>query len=281
MILLDMSQVILGNVFGYTRDISEVDENVVRHMTLNSLRMYKNKFGKKYGDMVLVFDSCDYWRKAEFPHYKGTRKLKQNQDKDLWSNLWNIISMIRDELEDNFPYKVMRVGRAEADDVIAYLTKKHYKREGIMIISSDKDFQQLQRYENVNQYSPKNKSNVVCSNPKEFLIEHIIRGDSSDGIPNILSDDDTLMNEEKRQKPITKKVIETINEDLAFGELPKGFEDNWKRNQTLVDLDKVPDWINEKIEGRWSEPIKGKRNQIFNYFIKHKLRNLMETIEEF
>ena len=281
MILIDMSQVILGNVFGYTRDISQVDENVVRHMTLNSLRMYKNKFEKKYGDMVLVFDSGDYWRKEEFPHYKGTRKLKQNEDRDLWANLWNIVGTIREELEDNFPYKVMRVGRAEADDIIAYLTKKHYKREGVMIISSDKDFQQLQRYEGVKQYSPKKKGNMICANPKEFLIEHIIRGDSSDGIPNILSDDDTLMNEDKRQRPITKSVIKSVTEDLAFGELPKGYEDNWRRNQTLVDLDRIPDWINTKIEEAWNKPIVGKRNRLFNYFIKHKLKNLMESIQEF
>ena len=280
MILIDMSQVILGNVFGYARDISKIDEDVVRHMTLNSLRMYKNKFEKKYGDMVLVFDSGDYWRKEEFPHYKGTRKVKQNEDKELWSNLWNIVATVREELEKNFPYKVMRVPRAEADDIIAYLTKK-YHQEGVLIISSDKDFQQLQRYSGVKQYSPKKKGNMVCGNPKEFLIEHIIRGDSSDGIPNILSDDDTLMNEEKRQRPITKSVIKSVTEDLAFGELPKGYEENWKRNQTLVDLDKIPDWINTKIEEAWNEPIVGKRNRLFNYFIKHKLKNLMESIEEF
>tara|TARA_R100000152_G_C6781183_1_gene215157 strand:+ start:3417 stop:4259 length:843 start_codon:yes stop_codon:yes gene_type:complete len=280
MILVDMSQVILGNIFGYTKDISEADENLIRHLTLNSLRMYKNKF-KKYGDMILVFDSGDYWRKEEFPHYKGTRKLKQEEKKEMWSNLWNIVSMVRDELENNFPYKVMRVGRAEADDIIAYLAKKYHQTEDIMIVSSDKDFQQLQRYDNVHQYSPKNKSKVICTNPKEFLINHIIRGDSSDGIPNILSDDDTLMNPEKRQKRLTQKVLDSINEDLVFGELPKGHEDNWKRNQTLVDLDKVPDWVNDKIEKAWNEPIVGKRSKLFNYFIKHKLKNLMETIEEF
>ena len=243
--------------------------------------MYKNKYEKKYGDMILVFDSGDYWRKEVFPHYKGTRKVKQNEDKELWSNLWNIVATVREELETNFPYKVMRVNRAEADDIIAYLAKKYHQTENIMIISSDKDFQQLQRYSGVKQYSPKNKKAITCSNPREFLIDHIIRGDSSDGIPNILSDDDTLMNEDKRQKPITKKVMNTINEDLAFGELPKGYEDNWKRNQTLVDLDKVPDWINDRIEAAWNEPIVGKRNRLFNYFIKHKLKNLMETIEEF
>jgi len=280
MILLDMSQIILGNLFGYTRNLSEADENLIRHLTLNSIRIYKNKF-KNYGDIVLVFDSVDYWRKEEFPQYKAIRKTKQEKDKEGWSNVWNIIRTIKQELIENFPYKTICVNRAEADDIIAYLTKKFHQQEKIMIISSDKDFQQLQRYPNVSQYSPKKKSKLECSNPKEFLIDHIIRGDSSDGIPNILSDDDSLINPEKRQNRLTKKKIESIDEDLSFGEVPKGLEENWKRNQTLVDFEKIPDWINDKIEESWNQPIKGKRSNLFNYFIQHKLKQLMENIGEF
>lgn len=275
-----MSQVILGNLFGYTRDISQADEELIRHLTLNSLRLYKNKF-KNYGEMVLVFDSVDYWRKEEFPHYKGVRKAKQEKNKEEWKKIWDIIRTIREELQETFPYKTMCVNRAEADDVIAYLTKKFHQQEKIMIVSSDKDFQQLQRYPNVSQYSTKNKAKLVCNNPKDFLLEHIIRGDVSDGIPNILSDDDTLINPDKRQKRLTKKVMESITSDLSFGELPKGFEDNWKRNQKLVDLDRIPDWLNVNIEMEWNKPIQGERSKLFNYFITHKLKNLMENIGEF
>jgi hypothetical protein len=150
-----------------------------------------------------------------------------------------------------------------------------------MIISSDKDYQQLQRYPNISQYSTKSKTKLVCKKPQEFLIEHIIRGDSSDGIPNILSDDDAIINKDKRQKRLTQKTLDTINEDLAFGELPKGHEENWKRNQELVDFERIPDWIIDSIEEKWKEAIKGKRSNLFNYFIEHRLKNLMEHISEF
>ena len=246
MILIDMSQVILGNLFGYTRDISQIDEELIRHLTLNSLRIYKNKF-KNYGDMVLVFDSGNYWRKEIFPPYKGVRKAKQEEKKEEWKRIWNFIRTIKKELTETFPYKVMSVKRTEADDVIAYLSKKYHTTEKIMIVSSDKDFQQLQRYPNVLQYSPKTKSKIITPDPKQFLIEHIIRGDSSDGIPNILSDDDALIDPDKRQKRLTKKIFNSFNDDLSFGELPKGFEDKWKRNQSLVDLEKIPDWVNDDM----------------------------------
>lgn len=275
-----MSQVILGNVFGYGNGIQEANEDLIRHLTLNSLRLYKNKF-KKYGEMVLVFDSNDYWRKERFEYYKAARKLKQQDSKEEWTRIWSIVREIKKELEENFPYKVMCVPRAEADDIIAYLTKKIHTQEKVLIVSSDKDFQQLQRYPNVSQYSPKAKRKLECKNPKKFLMDHIIRGDVSDGVPNILSEDDAIINQYKRQKPITQKAIKTIEEDLAFNELPKGLEDNWRRNQDLVDFDKIPEWLNESIEVKWSLPIKGKRSSMFNYFIQHKLKNLMEHIGEF
>ncbi|HIJ11063.1 TPA: hypothetical protein HA278_03315 [Candidatus Woesearchaeota archaeon] len=280
MILIDMSQIILGNVFGYGKGIQEADEDLIRHLTLNSLRLYKTKF-KKYGEMVLVFDSNDYWRKERFEHYKAARKIKQQDNKEDWARIWAVIRSIKEELTETFPYKVMCVPRAEADDVIAYLTKKFHQQEKVIIVSSDKDFQQLQRYPNVVQYSPKEKKKLDCKDPKAFLLDHIIRGDNSDGIPNILSEDDTIINPNKRQKPITQKVLKTIEEDLAFNELPKGLEENWKRNQDLVDFDKIPEWINGSIETKWNIPIKGKRSNMFNYFIKHKLKHLMEHIGEF
>lgn len=275
-----MSQIILGNVFAFGNGIQESDENLIRHMTLNSIRMYKNKF-KSYGDVVLVFDSSNYWRKENFPQYKAARKVKQNKNAEDWSRIWDSINTIRIELEEQFPYKTMRVERAEADDIIAHLAKKYHQTEKIMIVSSDKDYQQLQRYPNISQYSTKTKMKLVCKKPQEFLIEHIIRGDSSDGIPNILSDDDAIINKEKRQKRLTQKIFDTINEDLAFGELPKGYEKNWKRNQELVDFERIPNWIIDSIEEKWNETIKGKRSNLFNYFIEHRLKILMEHINEF
>ncbi len=276
-----MNQVVLANLFAYTRSGDDISEDMLRHNTLNSVRLLKNQFGKKYGDIVLTFDAGNYWRKDIFEQYKASRKKKQNESDTDWSSIFNAIKNVRDELIENFPYKVMLVPRAEADDIIAWLSKKYHTQENVLIISSDKDFQQLQRYPNVEQYSPRTKKKILCKNPEEFLTEHIIRGDSSDGIPNILSDDDTFVNEEKRQKRLTEKVMKQIGEDLTFGELPKGHERNWDRNQSLVDFERVPDWINEDIKTEWEKPIVGNKSKVFNYFIKNKLKNLMEHIEEF
>lgn len=281
MILCDMNQIILSNIFALIKNSDEIDKNLIRHVTLNSIRIFRNKFSKEYGEIVLVFDAGNYWRKDLFEHYKASRKIKQNQSDTDWSSIFNMIHEVKEEIENNLPYKVMTVARAEADDIIAYLAKTHHTDEQIMIISSDKDFQQLQKYPGVKQFSPRTKKLVVCNNPSEFLNEHIIRGDSSDGVPNILSDDDCFVNPEKRQKPLTKKVLTTIYEDLAFSEAPKNYEENWLRNKAIIDMDSIPEWLENNIEEEWKKPIIGSRSNIFNYFVQNKLKNLMENIGEF
>lgn len=281
MILCDMNQIILSNIFALTKKSEDIDKNLIRHVTLNSIRLFRNKFAKDYGEMVLVFDAGNYWRKDLFEHYKATRKIKQNQSETDWSAIFNMIHEVKEEIEENLPYKVMTVARAEADDIIAYLAKTNHQNEPVVIISSDKDFQQLQKYPGVKQFSPRTKKMVVCSNPQEFLNDHIIRGDSSDGIPNILSDADCFVNPDKRQKPLTKKVLSAILDDIAFNEAPKNYEDNWERNKSIIDMDSIPEWLEESIQDEWNKPIRGSRSNIFNYFVKNRLKNLMECIEEF
>ena len=277
-----MHQVILANIFAYNKtSFNDLDENLIRHITLNSIRVFKKEFGKKYGEVVLAFDAGNYWRKDIFEFYKAARKKKQNESNMDWSKVFNIIKEVRDELEETFPYKVMLVPRTEADDIIAWLAKTFSKDEKVLIISSDKDFQQLQRYPNIEQYSPRKKKKIVCEEPDKFLKDHIIRGDSSDGIPNVLSDDDTFMNPNKRQKRLTQKVWDSIQEDLSKENTPDGLEKNWNRNQSLVDFEKIPEWVIQDIEKEWNKPITGNRSKLFNYFVKNQLKNLMEHIQEF
>lgn len=277
MIILDMNQIILQNLFSRLRDTDEIEEEIIRHLVINSIRMFRTKFHKKYGEIVLAYDGNNYWRKEAFPHYKGLRKARQKKDGKNWNKIFGIIDKLRDEIRETFPYKTIRLQHTEADDVIAVLTKKYHTQEDIMIVSSDKDFQQLQRYPNVHQYTLKHNNLLVCENPEEFLIRHIIKGDSSDGIPNILSDDDTFMNEDKRQKPCGKVKIAKI-----AGELDEWTDtDNWKRNQMLVDFNFIPDWVDDKVMDEWDKPIEGDRSKLFDYFIQHQLKNLMENLQEF
>jgi len=245
-------------------------------MTLNTYRFYRNKFQSKYGELVICNDSFNYWRKDIFPFYKQNRKEKLKSSELDWNEIFSSMSKIREEIKSIFPYKNITVDRTEADDIISVICK-HKRDEKILIISSDKDFQQLQRYDNVEQYSPVKREFLICEDPELFLLEHIIKGDSSDGIPNILSDDDVFIMQDKRQKPCGKKKISVIKEELSEWTET----DKWKRNQSLIDLNSLPKEYESAILSEYEKDPIGKRSNMLNYFIQNKLKNLMSNIEEF
>ena len=208
MVLVDMNQVTLSSLMmqiGQTKDL-EVSPDLVRHMVLNSIRMYRTKFVADYGELILCYDSKHYWRKDFFPQYKSNRKkMRESSDFD-WDTIFNTLNVLKEELRTNFPYKILEVYGAEADDIIATICES--QKEKIMIVSGDKDFIQLQKYKNVKQWNPVQKKMLNGKNPDLYLKEHIIKGDRSDGIPNVLSDDNTFV-DKIRQKPLTKKKIRT------------------------------------------------------------------------
>lgn len=281
MILLDNTQIILSTIFtqyNYSDNREELfSEDTVRHIVLNTYRFYKSKFGQQYGNLVICDDAGDSWRKDVFPHYKASRKKTRETDGHDWSKIFDAMNKIRKEVRENFPYKVMCVERCEADDIIATLCMNYNNKEKIIIVSSDKDFQQLQRYTNVKQYSPIHKNFIYCENPQNFLKEHILRGDTSDGIPNVLSDDDTFIVEGKRQKPLSQKKLEIIIENI-----PEYLKINYNRNQKLVDLSYIPKEYTDKILSEYKvQPTVQGKEKLFEYFVKNKLSNLMEVIDEF
>jgi len=276
MIIIDNNQIILASIFANIRN-GDIDEDIIRHMVLNTYRLYRNKFKNKYGELVIANDSKDCWRRDYYPLYKASRRKDQKKSHIDWNEIYRLLNLIREEIKTVFPYKNLAVERTEADDIIAVLVKRYHTTENIVIVSNDKDFQQLQRYPNVSQYSPLKKSMLVCNNPEKFLIDHIIKGDVSDGIPNILSDDDVFMDEDKRQKPCGKKKIGVIKEDLkSYNTTP-----NWERNNRMINLNMIPEDIESQIIDEFDiEPVHDS-GKVFNYFIEKKLRRLMEDIQEF
>ena len=266
---------------------SELSEDLIRHMILNSLRYNKQKFGKEFGELVICCDDKNYWRKDIFPYYKAHRKSDREKSPLDWNMIFETLNKVRDELKETFPYKVIRAQRAEADDIIASICQKYGHlgikngaAEPILILSSDKDFAQLQKYANVEQYAPNTKKWIRISNPERYLREHIMRGDRGDGIPNFLSKDSCFVNGE-RQKPLSIKKID------AWAALePSDFCDermlrNYSRNETLVNLDYIPEWIQESIINQFDKYQEPDRKGLLNYFIKNKLRNLTEHIGDF
>ena len=247
-------------------------------MVINSLRSYKQKFGSEYGEMVIACDDKNYWRKQVFPYYKANRKKNRDASEINWTHVFELFNKIKQEIKDNFPYPVIQVDTAEADDIIASLVK-HSAEPKIIILSGDKDFVQLQTQTNVKQYDPVRKKWITHDNPERYLIEHILKGDAGDGVPNILSDDDTFV-ADKRQRPLTQKKINKIYNDGAML-LDRNADRNYMRNKMMVDLSMVPDNIQTEVLNKYTNEQGKDKSKLFNYFIEHKLKLLMENIGEF
>lgn len=257
----------------------KLEEDLVRHMVLNSLRAHKVKFSAEYGEMVIACDDKNYWRKQVYPYYKANRKKEREASELDWNTLFESLNNIRQELKDYFPYKVIQIDHAEADDIIAVLVKEYHSQGKTLILSGDKDFGQLQKYPNVTQYSPVLKKYISCNNPDLFLKEHILKGDSSDGVPNFLSEDNVFVMG-IRQSPVTSKklAVWVLQEPEQF--CNEAMLRNYKRNQRLIDLEFVPDEIKTQALEQYNTQKKD-RSKLFNYFIKYQLKNLMEHINEF
>ena len=282
MILVDFSGICLATILINKQN----DEGMIRHMTLNSLRMYNQKFKEKYGDMVLACDGMNNWRRGYFPQYKANRRKGRDESTFDWAEAFRIMHTIKDEIKENFPYKVIHLEGCEADDVIGTLverTQDFGNYEDVMIVSSDGDFKQLQRYDNVKQFSPMMKKFVVDDNPRLNLQEKILKGDTGDGIPNVLSDDDTLV-EGRRQTPLSKKKKEAILEDLAEGELlyAASWYRNYQRNETLIDLTKTPQDLKQNIINSYEEQDPwSNKGKVFPYLVAKRMNRLIESAQEF
>jgi len=282
LILLDNNQILLANIFQTMKQVDTIDENMLRHMVLNTYRMYRSMFKDEYGELVICHDSSNCWRKDLFSYYKQNRKTKQDESDVDWKSIYDALHEIRTEIQHNFPYKNIKVDRAEADDIIAVICKEYHSKEKIIILSNDKDFKQLQKFENVRQYSCIKKDYLICDDPDFFLVDHIIRGDTSDGIPNIMSDDDTFVVKTKRQKRLTKAVISDILETYnTTGSPPEYCSAGWDRNEKLIDLDSVPDTIQKEIINQYENNSHGDRSKILNYMIDNRLKNLIENLGDF
>ena len=288
MIIVDYSGIALASII-----INKTfDEQLIRHMILNSLRMYRTRYKEEYGELVLAVDASNNWRKTAFPQYKASRKKTQKESTFDWGEAFRILNKIREEIADNFPYTVVRVDGCEADDVIGTIVtmnpdpNRDYNPEKIMIVSSDRDFLQLQKYKFVRQYSPLLKKELTVDNPRVWLQTHIIKGDKGDGVPNILSDDNVFV-EGFRQTPITQKKIDNIMQDLEEGELlyAASWYRNYCRNKKLIDLSETPqelrreiinNFMADKPDTRWM-----RRGKVFPYLVENKCNELIKSAQEF
>ena len=284
MILVDMNQISLASVMMHLNITKRdsIEPGMVRHMILNSLRMYRQSFFEEYGELVICYDSKHYWRRDYYPEYKASRKKTRDSSGHDWDDIFEFLNMMKEEIKDNFPYKVLEVYGAEADDIIATLCHElEFDNGKTLILSGDKDFVQLQKYRNVTQYSPITKKFVNGIDPDEYLYEHILKGDTGDGVPNVLSPDNTFV-DGLRQKPLSKKKIAEWAGPMCEQMLPNDeVKRNYQRNKKLIDLTQSPNELFMECKKAYDDAPEGDRSKLLNYFIKNRLQELTNSIGDF
>ena len=289
MIIVDINQIMISNLMVQIsgRNAVELNEDLVRHMVLNSLRAHNKKFRKEYGEMVIACDSKNVWRREIFPNYKAGRKANRAKSEHDWDAIFSMLHNIKNEIKTFLPYKVIEIETAEADDIIATLIKKNKRviapehKKKVLILSGDKDFIQLHG-PNVKQYNPVlNKFVGKGEEPSLYIKEHIFKGDRSDGIPNILSDDNVFI-EGRRQRPLSKKKINSwVNDVFFYTNFTEEEQKNYDRNRKLIDLSCIPQELEDKINNEFNDVKVASRDKILGYFINKKLKTLIEVIDEF
>ena len=282
--LVDLNQVLISNLMQHIKMISkqhEMSEDLIRHMAINTIRANVKQFKNKYPNVILCCDNKHYWRKDYFPFYKSQRKVDREASGLDWSMIFDTLNRLRDEMKTYFPYKVLDVDGAEADDVIAVLTARLAPSAPVLILSSDKDFGQLQKYPNVTQYSPILKKFIKIDDPKSFIREHVLKGDRGDGIPNFLSPDNTFAAGERQKVLNTKRLQEWIAQDAEIFCTTDVMLRGYKRNQMLVDFDYIPDDIRTKIVEAYDNSKVATKEKMLNYFIEKGLKVMIESINDF
>jgi len=280
MLIFDFNQVVLSNLMeqiGYSK--TPVEESLVRHMVLNTIRANVKKF-KEYGEVVIACDNKRYWRREIFPAYKANRKKNRDASGHDWTTIFECMAKIKQELKTHSPYKVIDVDGAEADDVIGALVRQYSSREPILILSSDKDFVQLQANSNVEQYSPTLKKYIKSSNPVMQLKELIICGDKGDGVPNILSNDNCIV-DGIRQKALTKSRMDELMNTDFININDETMKRNWIRNKIMIDLSSIPENISKSIIDSYESTKPATKQKFMNYMISKRLKNLLEVIDDF
>ena len=284
-ILVDYNQVILASLFasiGNHHNV-DIDENLIRHMFLNSIRANRKKFTEDYGEIVICADGKNTWRRELYPYYKANRKKSRDESELDWTHLFGIMNTIRDELKEFFPYKVLHMDHLEADDIIGTIihengTVLNGGAEQFLVLSGDKDYIQLHTYANVDQFDPVRKRWIRNDNPDQYLIEHVLKGDTGDGVPNILSPDNCLV-VGQRQKPMTKKRIEQFR--AGTDGMDEETLRRYHRNKTMIDLSQIPTNYQTAILEEYNIDKDVGRSQLFNFFVNRKLKNLISDIQDF
>lgn len=165
-----------------------------KHLIFNSLQYIKNKFKN---EIILAIDGTNNWRKEVYPLYKANRS-KAKEDNDVnFEEFFEETSKILTAIKDNFPFKVIKVDRAEADDIAGVIALEYGNEIDITLVTSDHDWLQVLSHTMTRMWDPIKKTNSLLSDfentiintdygrMSRFTIIHSLIGDKGDGVPTI------------------------------------------------------------------------------------------------
>lgn len=226
------------------------DVNSLRKALFSYLAKYLQQ-GKK---VVMAVDSGS-WRKTAFVHYKARRaEEKERSDFDYKAFLAAYQAVVN-EFKENAHFPVIEEPGCEGDDIIFVISVLFLDTEEVTIHSTDKDLLQLQTYfSNVRQFSPRDWKFMTPAGKGYDLIEHLVRGDSGDGVPNVLSDDRVFVDRvrqtvltPKRYQETYDKVSALVKGEVLFDGVDEVFAARFARNKKLIDLREIPEDVVLKI----------------------------------
>ena len=278
MILLDFSSIAMSAMFPRIEEFDE-EKELIRHTMINIIRKYNVEHRDEYGETIVCMDAANSWRRQYFTPYKANRRKNRSNSIHDWDGIFKMINQVRDDIIQYSPFKCVWVDTCEADDAIGTIVEKNNTPQPVLIVSPDGDFKQLQKYPNVKQWSNIQKKWVKSDNPEEELYEKICRGDTGDGVPNVLSDDEVLITEGARQTPVTKKQMTMLKGDPL--EWPLQVQRRFIRNKQLIDLTQTPELKKDEIMKQYNGDTRGSIQKWMSYLMKHQMKLHLESLTDF
>lgn len=284
MAIINDTSHMIARVVHANRDAVVHNPEFVSHLVFTNVLYTAQKFGAWTGNpMVMALDSKPYWRtkyyadnRLKFAEYKNPKfeKYKGNREKDdtiPWDAIYQVYTSVMVSLRDFSDFFVVGVDGAEADDVIAVATK-HYSALGqdVIVVSSDKDFKQLNRPPHVKVWDPIKKMFIPTMNIEHWKRVHALMGDKGDNILAV--------------KPkVGPKTAEKMAPDLDYHlQTDPELRERYEFNRTLTDFDRIPEDITkaivEKIE---SQGYNYNAMSLLKAFKEFRLSKVAENVHRF
>lgn len=284
-LIFDLNHVAYRCLFAAKKDILDVGWLYFKHTMFNNIFAACKKF--EATKVILAVDSKESWRRKIYPEYKQTRKENRETSHDdiNWNDFFNAFQEFVEDVKKYFPIYVLQIKYMEADDIAAIITKEFQSEEKI-IITSDSDYIQLLKYNNIKIYDPIKAQFIQSSDPEKQLKIKILMGDKGDNIKAIKpkvgekTAEKLVENPELLNELFEDATVSYTKTDGTVVTLGEEYKLNYKRNTALIDLSKIPS-IFEKVT---KETIQNYNlptgKEIAQYFIINKYRDLTRRIEE-